>query len=156
MVVSAFVNPNPLVFRLWKTKPEPIVFVNPKPPKIHSLSSGCPLHWFRSIVLVYEVNNHISFIRHELIHLIYRDLAAFVNPSKKFVTVNAIIVHMQTHPMEQFMRPEDIRVQYEGVNQPSDLWNGPPKPAFEFTIKRGDRVNIPIEGIDVITHPHSL
>ncbi|TKY63572.1 Patellin-6 protein [Spatholobus suberectus] len=48
----------------------------------------------------------------------------------------------------KFMRPEDIPVQYGGLNRSSDLQNGPPKPASEFTIKGGEKVNIQIEGIE--------
>ncbi|OIW19072.1 hypothetical protein TanjilG_10633 [Lupinus angustifolius] len=48
----------------------------------------------------------------------------------------------------KFIRPEDIPVQYGGLNRPSDLQNGPPKPASEFTVKGGERVNIQIEGIE--------
>ncbi|CAJ1948612.1 unnamed protein product [Sphenostylis stenocarpa] len=48
----------------------------------------------------------------------------------------------------KFIRPEDIPVQYGGLNRPSDLPNGPPKPASEFTIKGGEKVNIQIEGIE--------
>ncbi|KAE9603144.1 hypothetical protein Lal_00018667 [Lupinus albus] len=48
----------------------------------------------------------------------------------------------------KFIRPEDIPVQYGGLNQPSDMQNGPPKPASEFTVKGGERVNIQIEGIE--------
>jgi len=53
----------------------------------------------------------------------------------------------------RFIRPEDIPVQYGGLNRPSDLPNGPPKPASEFTIKGGEKVNIQIEGIEVMIHP---
>lgn len=42
-------------------------------------------------------------------------------------------------------------MQYGGLNRPSDLQNGPPKPASEFTVKGGEKVNIQIEGIEVIT-----
>lgn len=49
----------------------------------------------------------------------------------------------------RFIRPEDIPVQYGGLNRPSDLQNGPPKPASEFTVKGGEKVNIQIEGIEV-------
>lgn len=41
-------------------------------------------------------------------------------------------------------------MQYGGLNRPSDLQNGPPKPASEFTVKGGEKVNIQIEGIEVI------
>lgn len=49
----------------------------------------------------------------------------------------------------RFIRPEDIPVQYGGLCRPSDLQNGPPKPASEFTVKGGEKVNIQIEGIEV-------
>lgn len=48
----------------------------------------------------------------------------------------------------KFIRPEDIPVQYGGLSLPSDLQNGPPKPASEFTVKGGEKVNIQIEGIE--------
>ncbi|KAI4353471.1 hypothetical protein L6164_002419 [Bauhinia variegata] len=48
----------------------------------------------------------------------------------------------------KFVRPEDIPVQYGGLSRPSDLQNGPPKPASEFTVKGGEKVNIQIEGIE--------
>ncbi|KAK4748168.1 hypothetical protein SAY87_014754 [Trapa incisa] len=49
----------------------------------------------------------------------------------------------------KFVRPEDIPVQYGGLSRPGDLENGPPKPASEFTVKGGEKVNIQIEGIEV-------
>lgn len=59
--------------------------------------------------------------------------------------------------MIRFIRPEDIPVQYGGLSFPSDLQNGPPKPASEFTVKGGEKVNIQIEGIEVlIIHPISF
>ncbi|XP_034694685.1 patellin-6 [Vitis riparia] len=48
----------------------------------------------------------------------------------------------------KFIRPEDMPVQYGGLSRPSDLQNGPPKPASEFTVKGGEKVNIQIEGIE--------
>ncbi|KAJ8551017.1 hypothetical protein K7X08_000387 [Anisodus acutangulus] len=48
----------------------------------------------------------------------------------------------------KFIRPEDIPVQYGGLSRPTDLLNGPPKPASEFTVKGGEKVNIQIEGIE--------
>ncbi|KAJ7950057.1 patellin-6-like [Quillaja saponaria] len=48
----------------------------------------------------------------------------------------------------KFIRPAAIPVQYGGLNRPSDLQNGPPKPASEFTVKGGEKVNIQIEGIE--------
>lgn len=50
---------------------------------------------------------------------------------------------------DRFIRPEDVPVQYGGLSRPSDLHNGPPKPASEFTVKAGEKVNIQIEGIEV-------
>lgn len=49
----------------------------------------------------------------------------------------------------RFIRPENIPVQYGGLSRASDLENGPPKPASEFTVKGGEKVNIQIEGIEV-------
>ncbi|KAL6998470.1 Patellin-6 [Sarracenia purpurea var. burkii] len=48
----------------------------------------------------------------------------------------------------KFIRPEDVPVQYGGLSRPSDLQSGPPKPASEFTVKGGEKVNIQIEGIE--------
>ncbi|CAI9301585.1 unnamed protein product [Lactuca saligna] len=48
----------------------------------------------------------------------------------------------------KYIRPEDVPVQYGGLSRPSDLNNGPPKPASEFTVKGGEKVNIQIEGIE--------
>ncbi|XP_027351340.1 patellin-6-like [Abrus precatorius] len=48
----------------------------------------------------------------------------------------------------KFIRPEAIPVVYGGLSRPSDLQNGPPKPASEFTVKGGEKVNIQIEGIE--------
>jgi len=50
---------------------------------------------------------------------------------------------------KRFIRPEDVPVQYGGLSRPSDLQNGPAKPASEFTVKGGEKVNIQIEGIEV-------
>ncbi|KAK6164795.1 hypothetical protein DH2020_001659 [Rehmannia glutinosa] len=48
----------------------------------------------------------------------------------------------------KFIRPEDVPVQYGGLSRPSDVLNGPPKPASEFSVKGGEKVNIQIEGIE--------
>nr|GLL36834.1 patellin-6 [Ipomoea trifida] len=48
----------------------------------------------------------------------------------------------------KFIRPEYVPVQYGGLSRPSDLHNGPPKPASDFTVKGGEKVNIQIEGIE--------
>lgn len=56
----------------------------------------------------------------------------------------------------RYVRPEDIPVQYGGLSRPGDSANGPPKPASEFTVKGGEKVNIQIEGIEVIQLKISL
>ncbi|PWA58257.1 SEC14 cytosolic factor family protein / phosphoglyceride transfer family protein [Artemisia annua] len=48
----------------------------------------------------------------------------------------------------KYIRPEDVPVQYGGLSRPSDANTGPPKPASEFTVKGGEKVNIQIEGIE--------
>ncbi|KAK9699208.1 hypothetical protein RND81_08G160000 [Saponaria officinalis] len=48
----------------------------------------------------------------------------------------------------KYIRPEDIPVHYGGLSRPGDLQNGPAKPASEFTVKGGEKVNIQIEGIE--------
>ncbi|XP_020581793.1 patellin-6 [Phalaenopsis equestris] len=48
----------------------------------------------------------------------------------------------------KFIRPEFVPVQYGGLSRPGDLENGPPKPASEFTIKGGEKVNLEIDGIE--------
>ncbi|KAF6174101.1 hypothetical protein GIB67_020283 [Kingdonia uniflora] len=48
----------------------------------------------------------------------------------------------------KFIKPEYVPTQYGGLSQPSDLENGPPKPASEFTVKGGEKVNLEIEGIE--------
>ncbi|KAL2901113.1 Patellin-6 [Bienertia sinuspersici] len=48
----------------------------------------------------------------------------------------------------KFIRPEDVPIQYGGLSRPGDLQNGPAKPASEFTVKGGEKVNIQIEGIE--------
>ncbi|CAI8612870.1 unnamed protein product [Vicia faba] len=53
-----------------------------------------------------------------------------------------------TETLYKFIRPENIPVQYGGLSRPSDFQNGPPKPASEFTVKGGEKVNIQIQGIE--------
>ncbi|KAF8397188.1 hypothetical protein HHK36_016095 [Tetracentron sinense] len=48
----------------------------------------------------------------------------------------------------KFISPENVPVQYGGMSRPGDFQNGPPKPASEFTVKGGEKVNIQIEGIE--------
>ncbi|CAK8542033.1 unnamed protein product [Lathyrus sativus] len=53
-----------------------------------------------------------------------------------------------TETLYKFIRPENIPVQYGGLSRPNDFQNGPPKPASEFSVKGGEKVNIQIEGIE--------
>ncbi|CAM0955972.1 unnamed protein product [Alopecurus aequalis] len=48
----------------------------------------------------------------------------------------------------KFIRPELVPVQYGGLSRSSELENGPPKPASEFTIKGGEKVFLEIDGIE--------
>ncbi|KAK7285772.1 hypothetical protein RJT34_20553 [Clitoria ternatea] len=57
-----------------------------------------------------EVNNYISFLNHELIHLINRDYTDFTNPSTKVVNVD-VVVHMQTHLRNS--RALDCKIKHE-------------------------------------------
>lgn len=52
--------------------------------------------------------------------------------------------------MRWFIRPELVPVQYGGLSRGSELENGPPKPASEFTIKGGEKVFLEIDGIEVV------
>ncbi|KAE8768272.1 patellin-6 [Hordeum vulgare] len=51
-------------------------------------------------------------------------------------------------PVDRFIRPELVPVQYGGLSRASELENGPPKPASEFTIKGGEKVFLEIDGIE--------
>ncbi|KAK9168019.1 hypothetical protein Syun_000159 [Stephania yunnanensis] len=48
----------------------------------------------------------------------------------------------------KFIKPENVPVQYGGLSRPGDLDNGSPKPASEFTVKGGEKVNLEIDGIE--------
>ncbi|KAL0333164.1 UNVERIFIED_CONTAM: Patellin-6 [Sesamum angustifolium] len=48
----------------------------------------------------------------------------------------------------KFIRAEDVPAGYGGLSRPSDVGSGPAKPASEFTVKGGGKVNIQIEGIE--------
>ncbi|XP_010264525.1 PREDICTED: patellin-6-like [Nelumbo nucifera] len=48
----------------------------------------------------------------------------------------------------KYIRPENVPVQYGGLSRAVDMESGPPKPASEFTVKGGERVNLEIEGIE--------
>ncbi|KAK1351558.1 Phosphatidylinositol transfer protein SEC14 [Heracleum sosnowskyi] len=53
-----------------------------------------------------------------------------------------------TETLYKYIRPEEVPVQYGGLSRPGDLESGPSKPASEFTIKGGEKVNIQIEGLE--------
>ncbi|MQL99792.1 hypothetical protein Taro_032520 [Colocasia esculenta] len=48
----------------------------------------------------------------------------------------------------KFIRPEFVPVQYGGLSRLGALDDGPPKPASEFTVKGGEKVNLEIDGIE--------
>ncbi|KAH9616781.1 hypothetical protein KSS87_009557 [Heliosperma pusillum] len=64
------------------------------------------------------------------------------------VCYNAYGVFKDREMYERYIRPEDVPVHYGGLSRPGDLQNGPAKPASEFTVKGGEKVNIQIEGIE--------
>ncbi|XP_062081020.1 patellin-6-like [Humulus lupulus] len=79
-------------------------------------------------------------------------------------TKSKFVISKEGNVAKTLYKPEDAPVQYGGLNQPSDFQNGPPKPASEFTVKGGEKVNIQIEGIEVHhcqrwckgCHPHGV
>ncbi|PIA37458.1 hypothetical protein AQUCO_03000201v1 [Aquilegia coerulea] len=48
----------------------------------------------------------------------------------------------------KFIKPENVPVQFGGLARPNDLENAPPKPASEFNVKGGEKVNLEIDGIE--------
>ncbi|PIA59593.1 hypothetical protein AQUCO_00400464v1 [Aquilegia coerulea] len=48
----------------------------------------------------------------------------------------------------KYIRPENIPVQYGGLSPPGSLQNSIPKPASEFAIKGGEKVNLEIDGVE--------
>lgn len=54
-----------------------------------------------------------------------------------------------SYTLSRYIRPEEVPVQYGGLSRPGDLESSPTKPASEFTIKGGEKVNIQIEGLEV-------
>ncbi|KAG5406246.1 hypothetical protein IGI04_012365 [Brassica rapa subsp. trilocularis] len=63
-------------------------------------------------------------------------------------TKSKFVISKEGNAAETLYKPEDIPVQYGGLSRPTDSQNGPPKPASEFSIKGGEKVNIQIEGIE--------
>ncbi|RWW45547.1 hypothetical protein BHE74_00048602 [Ensete ventricosum] len=88
-------------------------------------------------------------------------VASILSTIITFPVIYACIKHAGVHqrPLvfqravrnDKFIRPEFVPVQYGGLSRPGDLQNGPPKPATEFTIKGGEKVNLEIDGIEVFS-----
>ncbi|KAL0928898.1 hypothetical protein M5K25_000828 [Dendrobium thyrsiflorum] len=79
--------------------------------------------------------------------MIYSMISPFLTErtKSKFVIVRNGNV---AETLYKFIRPELLPVQYGGFSRPGDLENGPPKPASEFTIKGGEKVNLEIDRIE--------
>ena len=41
-------------------------------------------------------------------------------------------------------------IQYGGLSRPKDVDFGPHKPAVEFSIRAGEKINLEIEGVEVM------
>ncbi|KAF9599280.1 hypothetical protein IFM89_036578 [Coptis chinensis] len=48
----------------------------------------------------------------------------------------------------KFIKPENVPIQYGGLGRPNELEDGPPKPASEFNVRGGEKVNLEIDGIE--------
>ncbi|KAJ0043978.1 hypothetical protein Pint_18322 [Pistacia integerrima] len=66
------------------------------------------------LTLILFATSHLSSLKHELIDLIDRDYADFVNLNTKLVDVDAGIVRMQAPLLELRERIEGFRVTIEG------------------------------------------
>ncbi|KAH9309129.1 hypothetical protein KI387_037040, partial [Taxus chinensis] len=53
-----------------------------------------------------------------------------------------------TETLYKFISPENVPIQYGGLSRPKDGELGPNKPAAEFTIKGGEKINLEIEGVE--------
>ncbi|GLJ37263.1 hypothetical protein SUGI_0755930 [Cryptomeria japonica] len=53
-----------------------------------------------------------------------------------------------TETLYKFISPENVPIQYGGLSRPKDGEVGPNKPAAEFTIKGGEKINLEIEGVE--------
>ncbi|TKY65753.1 Patellin-6 protein [Spatholobus suberectus] len=79
--------------------------------------------------------------------VLYSMFSPFLTPRTK----SKFVISKEGNAAEtlyKFIRPENIPVRYGGLSRPGDLEDGPPKPASEFTVKGGEKVNIQIEGIE--------
>ncbi|KAF9619274.1 hypothetical protein IFM89_006461 [Coptis chinensis] len=48
----------------------------------------------------------------------------------------------------KFIKPKNVPIQYDGLGRPNELEDGPPKPASEFNVRGGEKVNLEIDGIE--------
>ncbi|KAH9293579.1 hypothetical protein KI387_037041 [Taxus chinensis] len=53
-----------------------------------------------------------------------------------------------TETLYKFISPENVPIQYGGLSRPKDGELGPNKPAAQFTIKGGEKINLEIEGVE--------
>lgn len=52
--------------------------------------------------------------------------------------------------LHRYIPPENVPVQYGGLGKLEDLQNAPVKPTSEFTVRGGEKVNLEIDGIEVL------
>ena len=50
----------------------------------------------------------------------------------------------------RFISQENVPIQYGGLIRPKDVDFGPHKPAAEFSIRAREKINVQIEGVEVI------
>lgn len=53
-----------------------------------------------------------------------------------------------TETLYKFISPENVPIQYGGLSRPKDVDFGPHKPAAEFSIRAGEKINLEIEGVE--------
>jgi len=53
-----------------------------------------------------------------------------------------------TETLYKFISPENVPIQYGGLSRPKDVDFGPHKPAVEFSIRAGEKINLEIEGVE--------
>ena len=49
-----------------------------------------------------------------------------------------------------FISLENMPIQYGGISRPKDVDFGPHKPAAEFSIRAGEKINLEIKGVEVM------
>ena len=50
----------------------------------------------------------------------------------------------------RFISLENVPIQYGVLSRPKDVDFGPQKPAAEFSIRAGEKINLEIEGLEVM------